>query len=874
MKKALLINIRIKILLLALLCAFMFQSETDALPKNTNAKNIKWKENSIGMYGGVVNAIVQSPDKKYLYAGTYQRGIFRTIDDGRNWLPVNAGLKNLYINDLLSIDKALIAGTNGGVYYSQNGEEWQKSSMNLLGIIVFDLEGSKTETGTILFAATNQGLYKTTTYDGDWVEIGLPQSLRPKVLAIDPSDNNILYASGDQNVLLKTDDRGLTWTRANQLEQIGEFESLAVNPRHQNVLYGGTLDRGFFVSENFGSTWTNKSKGLKNVYVNQISPLNEPERVLLSTYDGLYEGNPFEENWVKVGTNTLNDQFISICQIDKEKLFVGTNGCGVYYTELTTKQWEKRTYGINNCHIRSLLYDPYREYIIAGTWGAGLFKSLDEGKSWQEFNKDMTNPYIISSAISVNQKMYIGTYNGGLFRLGEDGISWKHIDTLTLSNYYIFSIAPHPSKANVMYVGTANGVYKTIDEAKTWIRLNLGSEDLPVGEIMDLQINPLDEDFIIAGSSTKGIYISKDAGQTWFSSGLGISNNHILSLAMEPKTKTIYATTFGSGVFISENMGASWTQSNTGLNSMLTYNIILDSFNSTHLILSTETGVYLSLTKGKDWLLFGSGLEFDAVRDVIFLPNDDRFICGTFGKGVYKALHFPSSPIPMDPMNGAKITKRNPMLRWTESSDSDFSFSYHLQIAKDQEFEKVIFENANVSGDQFQIPDLILEQYQKYFWRIRTQTPFGSTEWSKNYSFDIVTVMILKINSPLISINGSEMEIEKGNSVFPTIQNGRTFLPIRVIIENLGGSIGYEPKHKKILILLETNKIELQIGNYLAIVNGVSKSIEAGQKNVVPFVKSGRTFLPLRFVAENSNTSVEWNAKEETITLVYPERKK
>lgn len=867
-------NFLFKTVTKTLLFLLLFQTNGTALPKNTAIKNIKWKESSIGMYGGVVKTIIQSPDKKYLFAGTYQTGIYRTEEESNNWIPFNNGLENLYINDLIYDENSLIAATNSGIYFLNNNDRWEKPVDNIESNFVYDLEISLVAGNKVLFAAADQGIYKTKSYNANWEKIELNINFQPKVLSVDPSDNNKLLASGRNNILLKTEDQGLTWMRANQLDQLGEFESLSIDIKRQNVIYGGTLDRGFFVSENFGSSWQNKSRGLKNLYVNKILPSFSEDKIYLSTFDGIYQGKPLEEDWIKVGEATLNDQFISLCKINDNTLVVGTNGNGVLFYSFTEKQWNEKSNGISNVNIRTLIYEPFNEYIIAGTWGAGIFKSLDEGKSWQPFNKGLKNPYVISAAITVNHKLFVGTYNGGLYRLEDDGITWNHIDTLTLSNYYIFSIATHPSKGEIIYVGTANGIYKTIDEGKTWVRLNLGSEDYPVGEIMDIQIDPNDMNYIIAGSSTKGIFISKDTGETWFESNLGIRNNHILSIAIEPKTKMIYAGTFGSGIFISEDMGASWQQSNAGINNLMVYNILIDLFNVSHVILSTETGIFISLTKGHDWELFGDGLEFDSIRKVIYLPSDERFICATYGKGIYKAIHFPSSPIPMEPMNETNIIRRNPMFRWTESSDSDVSFSYHLQIAKDLKFTQIVFENSNISGDQFQVPDLILERYQQYFWHIRTKTALGSTVWSKVYSFFIVTMMILKINSPLIIINGKEQEIEDGKAVFPVIVSGRTFLPIRVIIENLGGKILYDPLYKKITIELNQNKLELQIGNPIATVNGLEKYIETNQKSIVPFVKSGRTFLPLRFVAENINASVEWNAKNEIITLVYPERKR
>jgi hypothetical protein len=52
-------------------------------------------------------------------------------------------------------------------------------------------------------------------------------------------------------------------------------------------------------------------------------------------------------------------------------------------------------------------------------------------------------------------------------------------------------------------------------------------------------------------------------------------------------------------------------------------------------------------------------------------------------------------------------------------------------------------------------------------------------------------------------------------------------------------------------------------------VNGVSVDIDP-DKPVYPVIVKGRTFLPLRFIAEAFEFKVEWDASTQRITLTYP----
>jgi hypothetical protein len=114
-------------------------------------------------------------------------------------------------------------------------------------------------------------------------------------------------------------------------------------------------------------------------------------------------------------------------------------------------------------------------------------------------------------------------------------------------------------------------------------------------------------------------------------------------------------------------------------------------------------------------------------------------------------------------------------------------------------------------------------------------------------------------------VNGSTRPLDSP----PIIKNGRTLLPIRPIVEALGGTVGWDGAEKKVTISLGSTTIELWIGKNTARVNGVSKSIDSTNSKVVPEIINGRTMLPLRFVTENLGCQLQWNPNTQTITITY-----
>jgi lactocepin len=131
------------------------------------------------------------------------------------------------------------------------------------------------------------------------------------------------------------------------------------------------------------------------------------------------------------------------------------------------------------------------------------------------------------------------------------------------------------------------------------------------------------------------------------------------------------------------------------------------------------------------------------------------------------------------------------------------------------------------------------------------------------------SVMItLQIGSPYVSVNGISKKIDSEGSK-PVIENNRTLLPVRVLIESLGGTVGWDPNARSVTINLNGNTIVLTIGKNTALVNGIRTPIDPDNSKVVPVIINGRTYLPLRFIAENLGAMIDWDAATKTISIYY-----
>ena len=127
--------------------------------------------------------------------------------------------------------------------------------------------------------------------------------------------------------------------------------------------------------------------------------------------------------------------------------------------------------------------------------------------------------------------------------------------------------------------------------------------------------------------------------------------------------------------------------------------------------------------------------------------------------------------------------------------------------------------------------------------------------------------IVLTIGSKTMTGDGVRVALDAPAAIF----EDRTFVPLRALVEHLGGAIAWNAKMRQVTLDVRGTTIVFTIGKSTALVNGKSLAIDPKNNKVVPVIVSGRSMLPLRFVAENLGFQIVWNAKLRTITLTWNE---
>ena len=122
----------------------------------------------------------------------------------------------------------------------------------------------------------------------------------------------------------------------------------------------------------------------------------------------------------------------------------------------------------------------------------------------------------------------------------------------------------------------------------------------------------------------------------------------------------------------------------------------------------------------------------------------------------------------------------------------------------------------------------------------------------------------LTIGSPTMSVNGTSTTIDAEGSR-ATLYKGYTMLPLRSVVENMGGTVSWNAANQQITMKYNGSTVSMTLGSKTAYANGVAKSM-----SVAPFTDNGRTYVWLRSLESFPGVTVDWRADTRQATVVYP----
>ena len=349
----------------------------------------------------------------------------------------------------------------------------------------------------------------------------------------------------------------------------------------------------------------------------------------VGTSDGLiYLSNDMGDSWISINDGVMYDDVLTLLPINDNTVFIGTSDNGVFRTTDAGDSWVECNTGIINTEVRKLEVIGDKLYTVVGK---NIIYSADGGDTWMPVNdaaKQSKYAHFSPTFCVSGGEFYIGGYFGddkfilphsdaegdSVYRLNRENNTLVELFTVL----DLFPIESMDGIGSTIYMGTwLSGVVKW--DQKTGItKLGLKNHYISM-----LSAN---SESVIAVTGDNEIYRFKE--NSWEPIHIADMNDDNLS-DLKWVGSTLYATSFNKGVFRSKNGGDTWTSINDGLNETSATSIGTDG---TEVYVSTFSGFFQWIEEKQHWKSIGS-----LTKQVSSLVVVDGFLyAGTYGSGVYK----------------------------------------------------------------------------------------------------------------------------------------------------------------------------------------------------------------------------------------------
>ena len=408
-------------------------------------------------------------------------------------------------------------------------------------------------------------------YSNDWRTTGPPGG-DVRALVVDPSNPDRFYFGTLDGQIYTSSDGGKQWQLLHNLGKPRLFvDHIIVDPRNPKVLYVGAhrhdLPGGFFKSTDGGQTWRESSQ-LKNEAIHSLAQSeSDPDTLIAGTFNTIFRSDDAGNTWKQLPTAKVP----------------------------------------NLHHVESLAIDPRTsDTIYAGTFWLP-YKSVDGGENWKVIREGMIDDSDVF-AIDINPRdpnHVFASACSGIYESKNGGELWKKVQGIPSQSRRTRAILQHPSTAGLILAGTTEGFWRSDKggDPDSWMVTT--SRQL---EINSIAVHPSRPDVIFIGTNNYGVMVSSDAGKSFVPTNGGFSGRFANAILADRETpnrvyaSTINTATGGGFFFVSNDNGESWRPSMRSMPSrLITYAIIQDTKDANLIYLGTNLGIYRSIDRGTSW---------------------------------------------------------------------------------------------------------------------------------------------------------------------------------------------------------------------------------------------------------------------------------
>lgn len=650
--------------------------------KTTNAGNT-WKNISDGFFGGSIGAVaVSESDPNVIYVGggeetvrgntSFGYGVWKSEDAGTSWKSI--GLDKTRFTGRIRIhptnpDVVYVASMGNifaphpdrGVFKSvDGGKNWKKVLFvnDTVGAVDLCLDPNNPR---IIYATTwkirrtpysmesgghGSGLWKSTDSGETWKNISANKGLPAGIwgisgVAVSPVNSDRIYTiiENDNGGVYRSDDAGITWTAQsndrNLRQRAWYYSRIYADTKDKDIVY--VMNVSYHKSKDGGKTFTSMNANHGDHHDLWIASENN-QRMIIADDGGGQISNDGGESWstyenqptaqfYRVTTDNSFPYRIYVAQQDNStlRIYHRTEGASI-----TTNDWETSAGGESG----HLAVDPLNNDIVYGGSYDGLLERTDHSKK-------------VERSVDVHPDNPMGH--------GAEGAKYRF-----QWNFPIF-FSPHNPKK--LYAAS-NNLHVTYDGGQTWELISpdlttndkskMGPSGGPITKdntsveyyctIFAAAESPRVKDLIWAGSDDGLVHVTKDGGKNWTNVTPPGMPKWTMINSMEPDPHTdggcYFAATgykqgdFAPYIYKTEDYGKTWQKITTGINDEhFTRVVRTDPKRKGLLYAGTETGMYISLDDGKSWSSFQLNLPIVPITDLTI--KNDNLIVATQGRALW-----------------------------------------------------------------------------------------------------------------------------------------------------------------------------------------------------------------------------------------------
>ncbi|WP_378185945.1 WD40/YVTN/BNR-like repeat-containing protein [Aquimarina sp. W85] len=525
-----------------------------------------------------------------IYKPTQERGVYKSIDGGKNWNKI------LFANEDAGAVDLILDPNNPRILYA--------STWNARRTPYSLSSGGK---GSTLWKSTDSG--KT------WKDLSTNEGFAKDTLGIigvtvSPSDSERVWAlveNKEKGGVYRSDDSGETWNLINSDRSLRQrawyYTRIYADPKDKDIVY--VVNVSYHKSKDGGKNFSNYRAPHGDHHDLWIAPEN-PQRIIMAddggaqvTYDGgetwsTYHNQPTAQ-FYRVTTDNHFPYRIYAAQQDNSTIRINHRSNG---SSISENDWEE-TAGGESAHIA---VDPTNNDIVYGGSYDGFLTRVNHktgstrsvsvwpdnpmghGAEDMKYRFQWNFPVLFSKHNP--KKLY--TFSNHVHVTQNEGQSWEVISPdltrndptkltssggpITQDNtsveYYctIFAAAESPVKEGILWVGSDDGLlHISRDGGKNWA--NVTPKGLPEWTMIN-SIEPssfAEGTCYIAGTRYKSgdftpyLFKTTDYGQTWIKITEGIAPEHFTRVLREdPKRKGLLYAGTETGMYISFNDGGTW----------------------------------------------------------------------------------------------------------------------------------------------------------------------------------------------------------------------------------------------------------------------------------------------------------------------------